>query len=409
MTSVFQHLTRIGFALLFAQGLNGCGGGGGSGSTTPAPSSSSPSSSIASSVSTSSTASSISSSSTVSSISSSLASSSATSSIASGARTEAPFFLSVADEDGAVTVSWFDVEGAEKYDIYYALETGVTPDNHATLDGGNALLNVTSPVTISGLVNGHLYYLVVVASSQAGGESEPSFELMGSPAGPTPRYGSGLLNDTGMDLCGGETGSNNLPCPVDGFSGQDGDHGRDAQARAGNLTKIGGGVAGFDFTKLNSGGTPLAASATSWTCVRDNHTELVWWINKGGSYSWYDPDNTTNGGDAGTQNGGICTGSSCDTHALIQHANNVAPCGFTDWRLPTRLELMGIMHNGYMVVDSYGNGFDTDYFPEVWALWTSQTDARVTHGAWIISFRPNYQNHASKSGHLDTWLVRGNQ
>ena len=57
------------------------------------------------------------------------------------------------------------------------------------------------------------------------------------------------LNDTGIDWCA-DVSQNNLDCPVQGYEGQDGDHGRDALARKGQLQKIGGGAAGFDFTKL---------------------------------------------------------------------------------------------------------------------------------------------------------------
>ena len=74
-------------------------------------------------------------------------------------------------------------------------------------------------------------------------------------------------------------------------------HGRDALARAGQLQKVGGGEAGFDFTKLDANGNALPASATSWDCVRDNVTGLIWevkttsglrsWSN---TYTWYDPN-----------------------------------------------------------------------------------------------------------------------
>ena len=45
-----------------------------------------------------------------------------------------------------------------------------------------------------------------------------------------------------------------------GFPRQDGDFGRDALARAGQLTKIGGGEAGFDFTKISNSGQPFVGS-----------------------------------------------------------------------------------------------------------------------------------------------------
>jgi hypothetical protein len=68
------------------------------------------------------------------------------------------------------------------------------------------------------------------------------------------------LNDTGQALCFDAATNGLAPCTAantgDGSSHprQDGRFGRDAQAGAGVLTKIGSGEAGFDFTKIcNSG------------------------------------------------------------------------------------------------------------------------------------------------------------
>ena len=69
-----------------------------------------------------------------------------------------------------------------------------------------------------------------------------------------PGWATAALNDTGITQCATDT-QNNLPCPQAGFPSQDAETGRDAQQTAGTLTKVGGGSAGFDFTKLDSGGT----------------------------------------------------------------------------------------------------------------------------------------------------------
>lgn len=248
------------------------------------------------------------------------------------------------------------------------------------------------------------------SSSSIASSSQSSFSLSSveaSSQASASSFASILLNDTGIELCGGTYGANDQTCPVEGYSGQDGDYGRDAQARAGGLTKIGGGVAGFDFTKLDENGNSLAANASSWACVRDNHTKLIWWVNQGGTYTWYDPDSSNNGGDEGAQNGGNCTTGACDTYALIQYSQSNKPCGADNWRLPTRLELLGIMHNGYWgEVGTWGYGVDTDFFPAIRELWSSQTDARTKHSAWIVNFTPSYLNLGSKSSPMAAWLVR---
>lgn len=112
--------------------------------------------------------------------------------------------------------------------------------------------------------------------------------------------GTGKLNDTGITRCGdyayrtgGGTGgwgevpafaaavsgsgthNNDLDCngvdpqgdPIP--PGQDTEHGRDALAAVAALVKVGGGHAGFDFTKIDRNGNGLPASATDWACVRD--------------------------------------------------------------------------------------------------------------------------------------------
>ncbi len=60
------------------------------------------------------------------------------------------------------------------------------------------------------------------------------------------------LNDTGIQFCGETTSGNNDPCTGNEPQGQDAHYGRDAAAKAGTLTKVGAGDAGFDFTKISN-------------------------------------------------------------------------------------------------------------------------------------------------------------
>lgn len=216
--------------------------------------------------------------------------------------------------------------------------------------------------------------------------------------------GSGKLNDTGISWCANGS-QNGLDCPVPGFEGQDGEHGRDALAREGKLQKVGGGDAGFDFTKLDASGNDLPASATAWSCVRDNHTGLIWEVktddgglrDKDHTYTWYNPDNSSNGGFAGYQNGGSCQGSECDTHSYVPAVNSVGLCGASDWRMPTKLELMGIVHNGRV-----SPAIDTGYFPNTLATlyWSSSANAGFGTFAWIVEFN---------SGGVYGWGMYGSQ
>ena len=88
--------------------------------------------------------------------------------------------------------------------------------------------------------------------------------------------------------------------------------------------------------------------------VRDNVTGLIWEVkqDKNGvqnydnphdadnTYTWYDPDPATNGGDAGTP------GEGTDTDDFINALNNAGFGGYSDWRMPGREELRSICDYG---------------------------------------------------------------
>ncbi|HEB87394.1 MAG TPA: DUF1566 domain-containing protein [Gammaproteobacteria bacterium] len=199
------------------------------------------------------------------------------------------------------------------------------------------------------------------------------------------------LNDTGITTFG-DASSNTLATEPADYPGQDASYGRDAAATAGTLSKIGGGSAGFDFTKLGAGGNELPASATSWSCVRDNVTGLIWEVktNDGGlrdkdnTYTWYNPDGSTNGGSAGTQNGGTCAGSACDTYSYAQAVNSQGLCGYSDWRLPWQEELRSIVDYS---IPYPGPAIDTAYFPNTnYWFWSASPYAGYSDYAWDVSF-----------------------
>ena len=96
-------------------------------------------------------------------------------------------------------------------------------------------------------------------------------------------------------------------------------------------------------------------SNNSEQCVKDNVTGLIWeqktadggLRDKNWTYTWYSTNGDQNGGVAGKQNGGNCYGKAngyqCDTQGYIQALNQDNYCGYSDWRMPTRNELVSIM------------------------------------------------------------------
>ena len=223
-----------------------------------------------------------------------------------------------------------------------------------------------------------------------------------------------LLNDTGIDWW--SDGENNLLDESQpDFPGQDADFGRDALAREGELDKVGGGAAGFDFTKLDDNGNELPSTASEWSCVRDNHTGLIWEVkvnntehlrHRGHTYSWYNPDSNNNGGDPGEQDDGKCTGSLCDTHAFVGAVNNIGLCGATDWRMPSRMELRSIVD--YSRTDP---AIDQDYFPNTSSsfYWSISTYAPASSRAKGLRFENGNDYAVFKSADRRVRLVRAGQ
>ncbi len=249
---------------------------------------------------------------------------------------------------------------------------------------------------------------------------------------------TGQLNDTGIDWCTENITTpsiwvNNAVCRMVAWGTnlwgpqQDAYFGRDAQAAAGTLTKIGSGDKGFDYTRLGADGQPLAiqnatwadtgsnAAGTRWECVKDNVTGLIWEVKTKhdptalrhytATFTWFNPDNTKNGGSAGTEVSGtaaVCNGvadsTKCNTQAYTTAVNAVptgqALCGFRDWRLPSKDDLISLAHLG-----RFNSAIDTANFPDVnsstialgipeygGATWSSSPSEGDSIDAFIVSF-----------------------
>ena len=179
-----------------------------------------------------------------------------------------------------------------------------------------------------------------------------------------------LLNDTGVNFSGYTAHTYNLQLEekpdinastcLSATSAlgapQDCNQGRDSVA---NLSKIGAGKAGFDFTKLGRNGEVLAiqnasyaangqeSPGTQWSCVRDNHTGFVWEVK--------------------TRDGSVRDRTrlfSSDTvNQLLQAANSGSGlCGFKDWRVPNIDELSNIVLRE-KIPGNNQPAMDTDFFP----------------------------------------------
>lgn len=235
---------------------------------------------------------------------------------------------------------------------------------------------------------------------------------------------AGALNDTGITFCGDDRFStaNCAAVAADGgaYPRQDARYGRDAQAAAGTLAKIGGGGKGFDYSKIANNGTVLPESAvlgtgpTDWACTRDNVTGLIWEVkttsglrSQSHNYSWYNSDPASNGGAVGKASGGTCFAAGrCDTEKFVQDVNTVGLCGAGDWRMPRVKELEGIADFGRV-----NPAIDPTYFPNTPSsnFWSGSPYAHVWSLAWLVYFNDGYANFGLRYFGNGVRLVRGGQ
>ena len=292
------------------------------------------------------------------------------------------------------------------------------------LKGGSFETKVNSPLTFSQLINDIPYWFQLEARYKSGRQT------LSEVVKATPFGG---LNDSGIDWCSDNEKNHNVDgtrpektesCEAlaESHPGQDAFHGRDALARARKLAKTGTGSAGFDFTKLCMSGevaaegecppNPLPGrNSNNWACTRDNVTGLTWEIktesglrSKNNTYTWYNPDETVNGGGTGSENGGKCEGSNCDTHAYVQVINESGLCGVSDWRLPTKKELLSIVDNGH-----FKPAVDIRFFLNTLSshYWTSSPYPEEENSAWQVYFLYGEVSPNNKNQSNNVRLVRG--
>jgi len=127
-----------------------------------------------------------------------------------------------------------------------------------------------------------------------------------------------------------------------------------------------------NFSKLDATGNTLPNDATSWSCVVDKNTGLMWEAKTadGGlhdaswNYSWYQSGMTAaqlgeTARTVGVMNGGVCSGSRCDTQDFARAVRAERLCGKSGWRLPTLRELNSLVFSLQSPV------VDTTYFADV--------------------------------------------
>lgn len=174
------------------------------------------------------------------------------------------------------------------------------------------------------------------------------------------------LPDSGLMVGGNYPSGINADCTGAVILQQSCSHGLDA-----TLADDSDGKAGFSYTKLSASGEALPASASVWSCVRDNHTGFVWEV-KTDDGGVQDKDNTYFWGGIGAEGRDVAEAHGeyyDDWNTLVTTLNDQALCGFSDWRIPHIKELSTLVDRG----KSIGPTIDTHYFPNTMShyYWSS--------------------------------------
>lgn len=325
----------------------------------------------------------------------------------------APQNIGVSYTNGSLRVSWDKVDQATRYRVYHAIES-IEDSRYIELYEEGQFYDVSAITLDIANPKKKTFHYFRVSSFGVYDEEKTSGQIsVLVPLMP--------LNDTGITWCASSTENIGLLGGeierVEGCDGvslshpnQDAHSGRDFDAPAGKKSKVGNGIAGFDFTKMCNNGAlagttdcpedpVLGDDPHEWGCTKDNVTGLIWEVkvDKPGTlrhwqntYSWYSSDALSNGGDAGAQDRGICSGSRCDTEGYVTAVNTAGLCGKSDWRVPSRIELQSILdYSGEEFTDEEGSFLpvDTEFLPNtrMHVYWTSYSFFNPAD-VWAIGF-----------------------
>lgn len=156
-------------------------------------------------------------------------------------------------------------------------------------------------------------------------------------------------------------------------------------------------------------------TADNEACIVDSRTSLMWQGKTDvaglhdfrNTYSWYDPNEADRELDyRGTEDGGECSGSSCDTWHYVRAVNEAGYCGHADWRMPGKDELFSI--SDVRLADNPPT-VDAGYFTLTQAAeyWSANDYSFQWDAAWAWNFQFGHDRVDWKKSPKFVRLVRG--
>lgn len=176
-----------------------------------------------------------------------------------------------------------------------------------------------------------------------------------------------------------------------------------------------GGCGGETPENMAVGGNFSLIDVSNETCIQDARTDLLWQgktdvpglHNYRNTYTWYDPNEAQGELDyRGTEDGGECSGSACDTWHYVQAVNEAGYCGYDDWRMPAKDELFSISE---LSRASDPPTIDTQYFAhsQTAEYWSGNDYSFQWDAAWAWNFRFGHDRVDWKRAPKYVRLVRG--